>query len=113
MADAKTAAARQLAVYEAIRADKGRRVLAGMLQAGAMGHVMIVDDDDFVSCRLAGFVAANLAETGWYLKHGYVWTEGSRLLFRHDDFSHLCGTSHIIRLICMSCRRTPRRRRRR
>ena len=43
------------AFYDAIRIDKGRRILAGMLHAGEMGHVMIVDDDDFVSSTLVNF----------------------------------------------------------
>lgn len=83
--------------YEAFRIDKGRRVLAGMLHAGDMGHVMIVDDDDFVSNRLTGFVAANRKANGWYFGEGYVWSDGGRLLYRHPDFSHLCGSSHVVR----------------
>ena len=59
--------------YEAFRGDKGRRVLAGMLHARSAGHLMIVDDDDFVSRRLASFVAANRAANGWYFRTGYVW----------------------------------------
>jgi hypothetical protein len=84
-------------IFEAVRIDKGRRVLAGMLHAGDMGHVMIVDDDDFVSCRLTSFVAANGQANGWYLFDGYLWSDGGRLLYRYSDFSGLCGSSHIIR----------------
>ncbi len=83
--------------YEAFRGDKGRRVLAGMLHARGAGHLMIVDDDDFVSRRLASFVAANRAANGWYFRTGYVWGDDGALLYRHSDFSHLCGTSHIVR----------------
>ncbi len=79
------------------RVDKGRRVLAGILHAGAGGHVMIVDDDDFVSCRLTGFVAAHPQGNGWYVRDGYIWGDGGSLLFRYADFSQLCGTSLIIR----------------
>jgi hypothetical protein len=89
--------AEQEQFWEAFRIDKGRRVLAGMLHAGEMGHVMIVDDDDFVSKRLTSFVAANSLANGWYVENGYIWTEGGNLLFRYADFSHLCGTSHIVR----------------
>jgi hypothetical protein len=81
----------------AFRIDKGRRVLAGLLHAGDMGHVMIVDDDDFVSQRLTSFVAANSHSNGWYIADGYIWTNGGALLYRHADFFHICGTSHIIR----------------
>jgi hypothetical protein len=83
--------------YEATRSDKGRRILAGMLHAGDMGHVMIVDDDDFVSCRLTSFVAANPQANGWYFFDGYIWSEGGCLLYRYSDFSRFCGSSHIIR----------------
>jgi hypothetical protein len=84
-------------IDEAIRIDKGRRLLAGMLHAGEMGHVMTVDNDDFVSRRLTSFVAANPKANGWYVRDGYVWGDGGRILFLFTDFSRLCGTSHIVR----------------
>jgi hypothetical protein len=84
-------------IYDAIRIDKGRRLLAGMLYAGEMGHVMTVDNDDFISRRLTSFVAANSKANGWYFRDGYVWGDGGRILFRFTDFSRLCGTSHIVR----------------
>jgi hypothetical protein len=83
--------------YEACRFDKGRRVLAGMLYAGDMGHVMIVDDDDLVSRHLTSFVGSNSGENGWYIREGYIWNDGGMLMYHYSDFSHLCGTSHIIR----------------
>lgn len=84
-------------LYDAVRLDKGRRVLAGMLEAGQTDYFMIVDDDDLVSDRLAGFVAANRGCNGWFLRDGYVWSDGGKLLYLYDDFSNLCGTSHIVR----------------
>lgn len=81
---------------EAVRLDKGRRILAGMLHAGDMGHAMVVDDDDFISRRLTEFVAANPSANGWTMREGYIWSGGD-LLYRYGDFSKLCGTSHIIR----------------
>jgi hypothetical protein len=84
-------------LYEAIRKDKGRRVVAGMLHAGEMGHVMVVDDDDFVSRRLTSFVAAHPRANGWYLDKGYIWTDGGRFLYRSFEFHQVCGTSHIVR----------------
>ena len=83
--------------YDAFRIDKGRRVLAGMLEAGEMGHVMIVDDDDFVSRRLTSFVGANTQANGWFIRDGYVWSDGGQLLYRSADFHRLCGSSHIVR----------------
>ena len=84
------------AFYNACRIDKGNRILAGILHAGVTGYIMIVDDDDFISCRLASFVSNNPQSNGWYLNHGYIWS-GGKLLYSYEDFSQLCGTSHIIR----------------
>jgi hypothetical protein len=83
--------------YEAFRVDKGRRVLAGMLRARASRFFMIVDDDDFVSARLVQHASAYPDANGWTIDRGYIWNDGGRLLLEHDDFSHLCGTSLIVR----------------
>ena len=85
------------AVYEAFRADKGRRVLAGMLAARDSRFFMIVDDDDFVSSRIAHHVSKNVDANGWAIERGYIWDDGGRLLLGYDEFNHLCGTSLIIR----------------
>ncbi len=84
-------------VYEAVRADKGRRVLAGLIATRPVGHVMVVDDDDFVSRDLAGHAANAPEAPGWWLETGYVWADGGRLVYRLDGFSELCGTSHVVR----------------
>jgi hypothetical protein len=76
---------------------KGRRVLAGILEADRSGYVMVMDDDDFVSCRLTSFVAGHLGEDGWCVQSGYIWGDGGRLIYEYADFSHFCGTSLIIR----------------
>lgn len=83
--------------YEAFRLDKGRRVLAGMLHAIDASHFMIVDDDDLVSRRLAGLVAANKEANGWQINDGYSWASDGQLLKRERRFSRLCGTSHVVR----------------
>lgn len=83
--------------YEAVRIDKGKRVLAGMLHAGEMQHVMVVDDDDFVSDQLSTIAAENPAANGWYIRDGYIWSEGSSYVYRFSDFSKLCGTCYVIR----------------
>lgn len=85
------------AVYEAFRADKGRRVLAGMLAARDSRFFMIVDDDDFVSSRIARHVSENADANGWAIERGYIWDDGGRLLLGYDEFNHLCGTSLIVR----------------
>ena len=84
-------------LYDAFRADKGRRVLMGMLRARDSRFFMIVDDDDFVSARIVQHVSENPDANGWTIDHGYVWDDGGKLLLGYDDFNHLCGTSLIIR----------------
>ena len=84
-------------VYDAFRADKGRRVLMGMLRARDSRFFMIVDDDDFVSARIVQHVAENPGANGWTIDRGYIWDDGGRLLLGYDEFNHLCGTSLIVR----------------
>lgn len=83
--------------YDAFRLDKGRRVLSGMMAARDSAYFMIVDDDDFVCRRLASYVGANKGQMGWQITDGYIWEEGAGIVFLHEDFSRICGTSHIIR----------------
>lgn len=83
--------------YEAVRWDKGRRVLAGLLRHRNARFSMVVDGDDLVSRRLAAFVAAHPDHHGWTIAEGFVWNDGGRLMYRHGDFASLCGTSHIVR----------------
>ena len=85
------------AFRDCVRLDKGRRVLAGILEGDSTGYVMVVDDDDFVSRRLTSFVASHQGEHGWYLRNGYIWGDGGRLIYEYADFSRFCGTSHIVR----------------
>lgn len=83
--------------YSLVRLDKGRRVLAGLLHARPSGHVMVVDYDDFVSNRLAGFVAAHAGANGWFLGSGYLHSGGAEALLLEHNFHRHCGTSHVIR----------------
>jgi hypothetical protein len=82
---------------DSFRADKGRRVLAGMLDARDSRFFMIVDDDDFVSSRITDYVSKNRQENGWKIDRGYLWDDGGNVLLCRDQFSHYCGTSLIIR----------------
>jgi hypothetical protein len=84
-------------VYDTFRFDKGRRVLAGALGSEPTEYLMVCDDDDFISCNLTSFIADKSGASGWTINKGYVWFDGGRLLYRHDDFNNLCGTSHIVR----------------
>jgi hypothetical protein len=85
------------AFLDSCRVDKGRRVLTGVLQADRGGFSMVVDDDDFVSCRLARFAADHPEESGWYIQNGYIWGDGGKLIYEYPDFWKFCGTSHIVR----------------
>jgi hypothetical protein len=92
-----TAVTRAVALA-ALRFDKGRRVLSGLLAVPDSEYFMTVDDDDFVSNRLAAFVSqSDGTSPGWRIDRGYVWAEGSKVLYRYDDFSSACGTSLIVR----------------
>lgn len=82
---------------DAFRLDKGRRVLAGMLVNNDSEYFMIVDDDDFVSARITGFVKKNRGKNGWKINKGYVWNEGSNWLYRTGNLNGVCGTTLIIR----------------
>ena len=68
-----------------------------MLDAGATDYFMVTDDDDLISTALTGFVGKHRGQNGWFVRNGYIWTPGGNLLYRHPDFSMVCGTSHIIR----------------
>ena len=83
--------------YDATRMDKGRRILTGMLAGRDSRYFMVVDDDDLVSRDIVEYVSRHDGANGWAISHGYVWTEGGRLLFGHDNFHRICGSSHIIR----------------
>lgn len=83
--------------YDAFRIDKGRRVLAGMLRARDSRFFMIVDDDDFVSARITQHAVDHHDANGWTVDHGYIWSDGGKLLLEHDNFNKICGTSLIVR----------------
>jgi hypothetical protein len=85
------------AFLDSCRLDKGRRVLAGVLEADRHGYSMVVDDDDFVSCRLTSFAAGRSGANGWYMQRGYIWGDGGKLIYEYADFWKFCGTSHIVR----------------
>lgn len=82
---------------DAVRMDKGRRLLKGMLRARTSRFFMIVDDDDFVSARITRFVADRPDVNGWTVRRGYIWSDGGKLLLEENDFNRFCGTSLIVR----------------
>jgi len=84
-------------LHDFFRLDKGRRVRAGILAATKTTFFMIVDDDDFVSARLAEHVEKHSTDNGWYIERGYVWSEESPIVILIKRFFLMCGTSHIVR----------------
>jgi len=84
---------------QAVRLDKGSKLLAGMLVARRYqpSHVMFFDADDLLSRRIAEHVAKHPDANGWYMAKGYTWTEGGAMLRLRSNFHQLCGTSHVLR----------------
>ena len=84
------------------RHDKWVKARIGLLtqRPRAPFHAMIMDADDCVSNRLAGWVASHPDSPGWYFDRGYVHDEGTRTLFVHRHrFDLMCGTSSILRCV--------------
>jgi glycosyltransferase involved in cell wall biosynthesis len=82
---------------EAVRLDKGRRLLAGIKYARNTQYFMFVDDDDLIHCDLTQYVYENMGQNGWYIKDGLIWQDDSGLLMNYTNFYLFCGTSHIVR----------------
>ncbi len=81
---------------EAVRHDKGARVLAGIVAARPTGHVMVVDYDDFVSCRLAALADSAPDAPGWVIDSGFVYDEGPVVYRKRHGFNDLCGSSLLV-----------------
>jgi len=61
-------------------------------------YVMKLDADDLISSRLVDWLENSSGETGYLIKHGWVWRPGSRyLLQRTELFDRTCGSCLIIR----------------
>lgn len=94
------------AYYDAIRHDKGLRILAGAEDIAPESYLMVVDFDDFVSRRLAGVVATSEGAAGWYVDRGYVWS-GGNWCYLTNWFHRMCGSSHLIRRGLLGSFRLP------
>jgi hypothetical protein len=82
------------------RRDRGRKMLAGLWRALSYHptHVMVLDADDCVSNRLAGYVAEHPDANGWYIAEGYFYREGMDTVHvERRRFHKWCGSSHILR----------------
>ena len=80
--------------------DKGRKTLWGcrLAQQDGVTHIMSLDCDDLVSCRLAGWCRANPDASGWWFESGWVWAERVPWLVERirRRFNCICGSSHIV-----------------
>jgi hypothetical protein len=88
----------QIAIND-IRKDKGSKYVIGILAAAQCKaeYVMFFDADDFVSNRLAAFVAKETtAYSGWYFDKGYLHPFKTEIIRPLKQFHKLCGTSHIL-----------------
>lgn len=86
--------------YNAKEADKSKRILAGLEYARQfnMNHVMVVDADDCIDKNIVKYVKQHPDENGWYSNKGYVYKEGSKLIFKKlNKFNSLCGTCLIVK----------------
>jgi cellulose synthase/poly-beta-1,6-N-acetylglucosamine synthase-like glycosyltransferase len=87
--------------FEAKTLDRGHKVLIGIIwvQKIKYSHVMAVDADDCVSKHLAKFVEQNSHCNGWFINKGYIYQDGSQLIYSKPKKFHIvCGTCNIIKL---------------
>jgi hypothetical protein len=59
-------------------------------------YVMFFDADDLLSNRISSYVSSHPGENGFYVKHGFVYGEGSITLKPKPDFHRACGSSIIL-----------------
>jgi len=82
-------------------ADKAKKIMKGVEYGKKYNpsYYMVVDADDCISNKLVKFVEDNPSKhAGWYFKKGYIYNEGSNLIFLNKNtFNVLCGTCIIIK----------------
>lgn len=81
-------------------ADKARRIVKGLEYAQRFNpsYFMVVDADDCVNRQLSEFVEQHHDVDCWVLKKGYIYREGSQLLWlNRKNFNEVCGTSLIVK----------------
>ena len=82
-------------------ADKAKKIMTGIAHGRQYNpsHFMVVDADDCISRDLVDFVEKDGGKTaGWYFKKGYIYNEGSRIIFLNKNtFNVLCGTCIMIK----------------
>lgn len=81
---------------DAVREDKGARVLAGIVATRPTGHVMVLDYDDFVSRRLTELTVSDPDAPGWVIDSGFAYDGGPLLYLQRRGFNDLCGSSLVV-----------------
>lgn len=78
--------------------DKGTKIGAGLVAARefAPDYVMIFDADDYVSNRLAAFVASAPRSPGWVITRGWMYSYTREVAKPIERFNRTCGTSFIM-----------------
>lgn len=86
-------------VMEAVRHDKGQRVLAAILNAPETRFIMPVDDDDLICKHIVEFIELNSQKEGWYVEQGYEFFESNNRItsLAINSFWRACGTCNIFR----------------
>ncbi|WP_414550423.1 glycosyltransferase family 2 protein [Anabaena sp. CCY 0017] len=80
--------------------DKTHKLITGLIHAKSINasHIMFADADDCVSKHLAEFVNQHPQATGWLVRKGYIYRDGSKLIrLMKKGFDRYCGTSNIVR----------------
>jgi hypothetical protein len=92
------AAGRQATGRDAKAMDKGTKLLSGLLFARRFrpDHVALVDADDLVSRRIAGWVNEHPHAAGWYADAGYTLNHATRRVQRRHSMVRYCGTALIV-----------------
>lgn len=82
--------------------DKARKIMEGIAYGRQYNpdYYMVVDADDCINKNLVKFVDEHNSPDnhGWYFKEGFIYNEGSNLIFLNKNtFNVLCGTCIVVR----------------
>ncbi|MGD0142731.1 MAG: glycosyltransferase family A protein [Rhizomicrobium sp.] len=92
--------------HDAIRDVGERRLqLARRFANLGGGYLMLVDHDDFVSCRIVEHVNKDRHPNGYAVRNGLIFDTARNVLAHYpireitdDEFHHFCGTAFVLRL---------------
>jgi len=78
--------------------DKGWKIsmIARRIREAGGGYVMLVDSDDLVSNRIAGYVNSRPLCSGYLSSFGFVYNEGSDYVQKAGALHRLCGSCAIV-----------------